>query len=52
MLSDAEAALNWAKTANDFTHNAELKEMVEQQIKIWEKELEEAIIEGLDESII
>ena len=51
-LTTAETALNEAKEANNYSHNADLKSMVEEEHRKNEKALEEAIAENLDESVI
>ena len=51
-LTTAETALNEAKDANNYSHNADLKSMVEEEHRKNEKALEEAIAENLDESVI
>ena len=51
-LTAAETALNEAKAANNYSHNADLKSMVEEEHRKNEKALEEAIAENLDKSVI
>ena len=51
-LTTAETAINEAKEANNYSHNADLKSMVEEEHRKNEKALEEAIAENLDESVI
>lgn len=51
-LTTAETALNEAREANNYSHNADLKSMVEEEHRKNEKALEEAIAENLDESVI
>lgn len=51
-LTTAETALNEAKEANNYSHNADLKSMVKEEHRKNEKVLEEAIAENLDESVI
>lgn len=51
-LTTAETALNEAKVANNYSHNADLKSMAEEEHRKNEKALEEAIAENLDESVI
>ena len=51
-LTTADTTLNEAKVANNYSHNANLKSMVEEEHRKNEKALEEAIAENLDESVI
>ena len=51
-MTAAETALNEAKAANNYSHNADLKSMVEEEHRKNEKALEEAIAENLDKSVI
>ncbi len=51
-LTTADTTLNEAKAANNYSHNANLKSMVEEEHRKNEKALEEAIAENLDESVI
>ena len=51
-LTTAETALNEAKEANNYSHNVDLKSMIEEEHRKNEKALEEAIAENLYESVI